>query len=157
MIDLLIIALVIFAVLFYVLRKPRPIVYTPVIEKPSIITDDSHLKAQLAALQSSFTAAQQELGQLHFKLRQSNEQLSSITAAKIAGDERMEKLQHQSKSSQVRTGFLAEAMLPLTEQFPCDPKTMRFLGSTLASGNRLNLRTKSLFSGRENLSMCSIT
>lgn len=43
--------------------------------------------------------------------------------------EKYDKLFHQKKSSEVRTGFISEALLPLTEQFPCDPKSLRFLGA----------------------------
>jgi predicted Holliday junction resolvase-like endonuclease len=42
-----------------------------------------------------------------------------------------DKLLGQKKSSEVKTGFMAESLLPLTEQFPCDPKSLRFLGAPI--------------------------
>ena len=44
---------------------------------------------------------------------------------------KFEKLQHQNKSSQVRTGTFVEILAPLADQFCVDPKTMRFLGSPI--------------------------
>ena len=74
---------------------------------------------------------EQEIGSLRH-------QLGLVTEAKCFLDNKVEqmqqdygKLQHQKKSSEVRTGFLGEALLPLHESFPVDPKTMRFLGSPI--------------------------
>lgn len=103
----------------------------PELYKPDIIEDNSHLKHQLAQSQQSYSSSLHLIGQLQFELKQQKEQLNLITAAKIAGDEQFQKLQHQNKSSQVRTGALTEALLPLSSDFPCDPKTMRFLGSPI--------------------------
>ena len=38
---------------------------------------------------------------------------------------------HQKKSSEVRTGLIAEQMAPFLESFPYDPKKAAFLGNPL--------------------------
>jgi predicted Holliday junction resolvase-like endonuclease len=93
-----------------------------------------HLKPNNKELKSTKEAYQkslQKLGQLEYSLNQANSQIRLILEEKKFAEEKNVKLHHQSKSSQVKTGTFVEALLPLSEQFPCDPKTMRFLGSPI--------------------------
>lgn len=75
------------------------------------------LEQEIGALKSQLAS----IGSIAAKFKQDNSDLQNA----------FEKLQHQKKSSEVRTGFLGEALLPLHESFPVDPKTMRFLGSPI--------------------------
>lgn len=97
--------------------------------RPKIVEDTSHLKSQLEEYKSKNYWLTENMGELRVNLRQQEERALEITKELVDLNRKYEKLQHQNKSSQVRTGFLAEAVLPLHEEFPVDPKTMRFLGS----------------------------
>jgi len=79
----------------------------------------------------SSTLLEQEIGALKSQLEFFRTANAQKDYSLLELRQNFEKLQHQNKSSQVRTGFLAEALLPLTGEFPCDPKTMRFLGSPI--------------------------
>jgi predicted Holliday junction resolvase-like endonuclease len=139
MTEIIIISLVALTLLYFILRKNSPSlpeVGTPqwkddIAKKVRDIEDSTLLKQQLAQSQQEYTSALHMIGQLQYNVKQLNEQVNLITAAKIAGDEKFEKLQHQNKSSQVRTGAIGESLLPLHEEFPCDPKTLRLLGSPI--------------------------
>jgi predicted Holliday junction resolvase-like endonuclease len=74
---------------------------------------------------------EQEIGALKAEVELWKKQTNGVLSEYKTLGQDFEKLQYQSKSSQVRTGFLAEAVLPLHESFPVDPKTMRFLGSPI--------------------------
>jgi predicted Holliday junction resolvase-like endonuclease len=101
------------------------------LDKTPVIEDNSHLKSELAEIKQLYTASLQQLGQLQNSLDISYSALEVKSSQYNELAQKFDKLQHQKKSSEVKTGFLAEALLPLTEQFPCNPKTMRFLGSPI--------------------------
>lgn len=71
------------------------------------------------------------LGKTKQQLDEMKTQYVLENAAKVVIKEAYQKLQFQAKSSQVRTGFIAESLLPLTQEFPCDPKSLRFLGAPI--------------------------
>lgn len=73
----------------------------------------------------------EQVGKLKQQLNEMTTNYTLERAAKITIKEAYEKLNHQKKSSEVKTGFMAEALLPITDQFPCDPKSMRFLGAPI--------------------------
>lgn len=133
MTELLIILLIITIAFLFAFRRPSSSVPVSIPEenykKAPIIEDNSHLKSELAEVKQNYSFALQQMGQLQRDVQQLNSQLSSVSAAKKAGDEAFQKLQHQNKSSQVRTGAIGESLLPLHEDFPCNPKTLRLLGS----------------------------
>lgn len=136
---LIIIAVVTFVVLFFLPKRTKDVplkdqISDPLeklVAKPEIIEDSSHLKQQLAETQRNFTEALQEIG----KIKRDNhlEQSKNIQLANelIKLQAKFEQLQHQNKSSQVRTGAIGESLLPLHEDFPCNPKTLRLLGSPI--------------------------
>lgn len=74
---------------------------------------------------------EQEIGALKSQLKLSQSVNIQNGAVILEQQDKFDKLQHQKKSSEVRTGFLGEALLPLHESFPVDPKSMRFLGSPI--------------------------
>ena len=130
MIELLIILLVIICALCFTLRKPeRPSssVYSP----SPIIEDSSLLKQQYADLEAKHHASLQTLGQFQSELKLSKSMNVQNGALILEMQAKFDKLQHQNKSSQVRTGAIGESLLPLHEDFPCNPKTLRLLGSPI--------------------------
>jgi predicted Holliday junction resolvase-like endonuclease len=96
---------------------------------PTVIEDTSLLKQQLTDAQQKHFESLQEIGHLKSQLRQSQCSAVETGAALLELQQKFDKLQFQNKSSQVKTGSLVEAMIPLTEAFPVPPKSMRFLGS----------------------------
>lgn len=141
-----ILILIIVAVIFYFTisnRPSRPDGVNPIqTQQPppraEVIEDSSHLKAELAATQEKLAKLNQELGQLQNNLafvQGANIQQASLVMDLqeecVKNKQAYDKLLGQKKSSEVKTGFMAEALLPITSQFPCDPKTMRFLGSPI--------------------------
>lgn len=90
-----------------------------------------YLKTRFSANSERYNELQRKIGELQSQLDTSRSINTELHAKIDTEQAAFAKLQHQTKSSQVRTGFLAEAMLPLTSQFPCDPKSLRFLGSPI--------------------------
>lgn len=137
MIDLLIITLITGAILYFSLRvKSHPIEVTP--PKATVMEDSSLLKEQLAELQVNYSSALKQLGtiQSQFEFMRSadnkkSEIIEALQADKIKQKQDFDKLLGQKKSSEVRTGAIGESLLPLHEDFPCNPKTLRLLGSPI--------------------------
>lgn len=137
--ELLVILAVIIFVACLVIRKPRPSVplheqlCDPLEElvKPDIIEDTTHLKADLAATKESLSQVQQRLGKVIHENEQLFFELKMTSAAREHLEQDYKKLQSQKKSSEVRTGTFVEILAPIAEQFPVNPKTMRFLGSPI--------------------------
>lgn len=73
----------------------------------------------------------EELGAVKRDLQLSKAAAIQNGALVLELQEKLVKVTGQKKSSEVKTGFMAESLLPLTEQFPCDPKSLRFLGAPI--------------------------
>jgi len=57
--------------------------------------------------------------------------LAEVKRVSVAQAEEIRKVVHQRKSSEVRTGQIAEQMAPFLEDFPYDPKKASFLGNPI--------------------------
>lgn len=125
--ELLFIIAVIVVCLCWVLRKPE----IPDIAKSPVIEDSSHLKTQYESLKSQHFLTLQELGQYKHSLKLQEDRALEITRELVEVNRKFEKLQFQKKSSEVKTGTFVEILAPISDQFPVNPKTMRFLGSPI--------------------------
>lgn len=86
----------------------------------------------------SSPSAEEEVGKLRAESKQSeNERLALIalntqsTTRILELEAQLRKTVSQKKSSEVRTGLIAEQMAPFLEGFPYDPKSAVFLGRPL--------------------------
>ena len=70
-----------------------------------------------------------DLAQSQLRLQQQSDLLGETHQKLVLLQERFEHLQGQKKSSEVKVGYLAEALAPLHESFPVPPETCRFLGA----------------------------
>lgn len=149
MVELLIIAVVILVVWNIVRKRPsvkenidksfeKYAERTNLEPRPEIIEDSSFLKADLASAREQLDSVKlalydslNEMGGVRSQLKLSQSANLQTGALLLELQQDFAKLQSQTKSSQVRVGFLGETMLPLMEQFPVDPKSMRFLGSPI--------------------------
>jgi predicted Holliday junction resolvase-like endonuclease len=72
---------------------------------------------------------QKELAQSQLREQQQFDAGIAAQNALKAKEEAYNTLLGQKKSSEVKVGFLAEALAPLHEHFPVSPETCRFLGA----------------------------
>lgn len=125
----IIIAVVVILILFiYVNRKPIEPVQTYVPPKPEIFEDSTLLKQQFAELEQKYTLALKEVGQLQneYKVTKAVSLQQSVLISDLQRD--YAKLQHQKKSSEVKTGAIAEVLAPVMTEFPFPTSTLKFLG-----------------------------
>jgi predicted Holliday junction resolvase-like endonuclease len=109
-----------------------------ILERPDTIEDSTILKQQLANAQAELNRAYEEariaheqLGRTKYEVAGMENENVKLMNSMIALQSAYDKLQHQKKSSEVRTGTFVEILAPIAEQFPVDPKTMRFLGAPI--------------------------
>jgi predicted Holliday junction resolvase-like endonuclease len=62
---------------------------------------------------------------------QTDEELTGLRTALSFQEEQYDKLLNQKKSSEVRTGKIAEQIAPFLEDYPLNPGTARFLGDPI--------------------------
>lgn len=138
--ELLLLVTIVCIVFFFVLKKrpgsrENPIhvnaTTNPELYKPDIIEDSSHLKADLAATKEALSHVQQQLGRVNFEYQQIFTQLQTTCASYEQLNKDYDKLQFQSKSSQVKTGQITEQVAVLLPQFPCPLHTVKFFGSPI--------------------------
>lgn len=125
-ITFILIAVIVFLLLH---RKPSP---------SPIIKECPYLKKELEELKQSYNKTLQQLGDITSQLRV--ERSSSVQKGSIILELQQDcvnqknsydKLLSQKKSSEVRTGNFVEVLVPISDAFPFDPKSMRFLGSPI--------------------------
>lgn len=142
--ELLIILFIVICVLAYIFRKPsvpkdyqigsqewKDEIAKEVRDSRPDIEDNSHLKNDLARTEDALTRAMQEIGRLQSSVDLTQRALETKSHQFVELSQRFDKLQHQKKSSEVKTGAFVEVLAPLAQQFPVDPKTMRFLGAPI--------------------------
>lgn len=128
----IIIGIVIFLILFiYTSRKKVEPVQTYVPPRPEIFEDSTLLKQQFAELEQKYTLALKEVGQLQneYKITKAMSLQQSLVISDLQRD--YAKLQHQKKSSEVKTGAIAEVLAPVMTEFPFPTSTLKFLGQPI--------------------------
>jgi predicted Holliday junction resolvase-like endonuclease len=65
------------------------------------------------------------------KLRETEEELQVTALENESLEQKLRKVTSQKKSSEVRTGLIAEQMAPFLKGFPYDPKKTKFLGQPI--------------------------
>jgi len=78
--------------------------------------------------QNSIEDYKKELEHKQFYLIQSNQNLEEKLAEET---EKLKKLTHQKKSSEVRLGHIAETLAPFLDQFDFEPEQCSFLGKPI--------------------------
>jgi len=69
--------------------------------------------------------------QLNRALAEEREEKTTLQQSLEYQERAFAKLNNQKKSSEVRTGRIAEQMAPFLERYPCEPKTGRFIGEPI--------------------------
>ena len=112
----------------YLLKKKQP-------NADSLEKENEFLKNQFNQSQEYFSKQQnsiedykKELEHKQFYLIQSNKDLEEKLAEET---EKLKKLTHQKKSSEVRLGHIAETLAPFLDQFDFEPEQCSFLGKPI--------------------------
>lgn len=98
------------------------------ISRPDVIEDTSHLKSDLAKAQEQLQKSYKELGQLQHIVSQLSGEKEKLAANLGVLQQSFDKLQHQKKSSEVKTGAISEVLAPVMSEFPFPTYTLKFLG-----------------------------
>ena len=84
-----------------------------------------------SVLYQKFNFAQKEINRLSSYTQVLNDMIHYREDEHKRLEEKLKKVEGQKKSSEVRTGLIAEQMAPFLEGFPADPRTCVFLGRPL--------------------------
>lgn len=93
--------------------------------------ETNRLRTQLDGAQDSVASSITTIGILEEEKKELIAQIEMRDESLENKTEEYKKLLHQKKSSEVRTGQIAEQMAPFLEGFPYDPKKAVFLGNPL--------------------------